>query len=225
MLTRSSYGPKLRFESVFDGVARVGLPHYCGHMNSHETPTLAGARVRLEPLGPQHRDDLAEAVRPGELWRTWYTSVPAPEEMLAEIERRRAAQAAGSLAPWAIIDLATGQAVGMTSYLNLAPANRRLEIGTTWLGRASQGTGINAEAKLLLLTRAFEDLECLAVEFRTHWHNHQSRAAIARLGAKQDGVLRKHMIIGNGTVRDTVVFSITDDEWPVVRLGLQSRLP
>ncbi len=225
MLTRSSYGPKLRFESVFDRVAGVLLPRYCEHMNSHETPTLAGSRVRLEPLGPQHRDDLADSVGPGELWRTWYTSIPSPEGMLAEIERRREAQAAGTLAPWAIIDADSDRAVGMTSYLNLAPANRRLEIGSTWIGRSAQGTGINAEAKLLLLTRAFDELDCLAVEFRTHWHNQQSRAAIARLGAHQDGVLRKHMILGNGTVRDTVVFSITDDEWPAVRLGLEARLP
>lgn len=114
--------------------------------------------------------------------------------------------------------------MGMTTYLNLDPANRRLEIGSTWLGAQAQGTKINPASKLLLLDRAFEDLGCIAVEFRTHWHNHQSRAAIARLGAKQDGVLRNHTIFENGTIRDTVVFSIIESEWPTVRYGLTERL-
>lgn len=112
----------------------------------------------------------------------------------------------------------------MTTYLNLEPANRRLEIGSTWIGSTAQGTGINAAAKMLLLERAFEELDCIAVEFRTHWHNHQSRRAIERLGAKQDGVLRNHTIFDNGTVRDTVVFSIIAAEWPTVKFGLAERL-
>ncbi|MDR5701097.1 GNAT family N-acetyltransferase [Agromyces aerolatus] len=188
------------------------------------TPTLSGTVTRLEPLAADHADALAEAVAVDELWRTWYTRIPSPEGMRDEIERRRGMQAEGRLAPWAVVDATTGRPVGMTTYLNLDPANRRLEIGSTWLGVDAQRTGINAEAKRLLLARAFEELGCIAVEFRTHWHNHQSRAAIARLGAKQDGVLRKHVIFENGTVRDTVVFSITDDEWPAVRAGLDARL-
>lgn len=128
------------------------------------------------------------------------------------------------MVPWAVIDPASSRAVGMTTYLNLEPGNRRVEIGSTWLGSTAQGTGINAAAKLLLLQRAFEELDCLAVEFRAHWHNQQSRRAIERLGAKQDGVLRNHTIFENGTIRDTVVFSIIDGEWPTVKFGLLERL-
>lgn len=188
------------------------------------TPTLANERVRLDPLEQQHAADLAEAVSVDDLWRTWYTHIPSPEGMSSEIDRRLALQRDHRLAPWAVIDAHSDRAVGMTTFCNLDPDNRRLEIGSTWLGRAAQRTGINAAAKLLLLTRAFEALDCIAVEFRAHWHNHQSREAITRLGAKQDGILRKHTMFENGTVRDTVVFSITDDEWPTVRYGLQARL-
>jgi RimJ/RimL family protein N-acetyltransferase len=193
-------------------------------MNFAATPTLSNDRVILEALQPSHREELAEAVEVGQLWQTWYTHIPSPDGMAAEIDRRLALQGADQMAPWVVIDAQTGHAVGMSTYLNLTPANRRLEIGSTWLGQAAQRTGINAAAKLLLLTRAFEELGCIAVEFRTHWHNHQSRAAIARLGAKQDGVLRNHTLFENGTVRDTVVFSILDAEWPTVKYGLQERL-
>jgi RimJ/RimL family protein N-acetyltransferase len=141
-----------------------------------------------------------------------------------EIDRRLALQHEGRMAPWAIVDSRSGRAVGMTTYCNLDPANRRLEIGSTWLGKGSQRTGINTGAKLLLLTRAFEDLGCIAVEFRVHWHNRQSRIAVERLGAKQDGVLRKHTVFENGTIRDTVVYSIIDDEWPTVRFALHDRI-
>ncbi len=188
------------------------------------TPVLANERARLEPLDQQHTADLAEAVAVDDLWRTWYTHIPTPETMRSEIDRRLALQRDNRMAPWAVIDPGSGRGVGMTTFCNLDPANRRLEIGSTWLGRTAQRTGINAAAKLLLLTRAFEELDCIAVEFRTHWHNRQSREAIARLGAKQDGILRKHTLFENGTVRDTVVFSITDDEWPTVCFGLQARL-
>ncbi len=135
-----------------------------------------------------------------------------------EIERRLQKQAEGDIAAWAVVERRTGSAVGMTTYLNFDLAHRRLEIGSTWLGQKVQGTGINPAMKLLLLQRAFEELGCIAVEFRTHWHNHQSRAAIARLGAKQDGVLRNHRILPDGTLRDTVVFSILDSEWPAVKV-------
>lgn len=193
-------------------------------MSFSATPLLEHPLVRLEPLGHGHADDLAAASAAGDLWRTWYTTIPEPHAMAAEIDRRLALQAAGSMAPWAVVDPASGTAVGMTTFMDVDPRNRRLEIGSTWLARAAQGTGINPAAKLLLLTRAFEDLNCIAVEFRTHWHNHQSRAAIARLGAKQDGVLRNHQLWRDGTLRDTVVFSITEAEWPAVRAGLEARL-
>ena len=193
-------------------------------MNFAQTPTLANDWVRLEALRPDHASDLAAAVSVGNLWETWYTHVPSPERMSAEIERRMGLQAEGRLAPWAIVDPATDKAVGMTTYLNIDEPNKRLEIGHTWIGRSVQGAGINPAAKLLLLTRAFEDLGCMAVEFRTHWHNRQSRAAIAKLGAKQDGVLRNHQLWPNGTIRDTVVFSIIDGEWSTVKAGLVDRL-
>ncbi|MDQ1131386.1 GNAT family N-acetyltransferase [Microbacterium sp. SORGH_AS_0888] len=188
------------------------------------TPVLANDRVRLVALAPEHAEELATAVAEHELWRTWYTRIPSPDGMPAEIERRRALQDAGRMAAWAVIDPSSGRAVGMTTYMNLDPDNRRLEIGSTWLGVSAQGTGINPAAKLLLLERAFEELGCVAVEFRTHWHNHQSRAAIARLGAKQDGVLRNHTVMPDGTLRDTVVFSVIEGEWPAVRSGLEHRL-
>jgi len=189
-----------------------------------QTPVLENALVRLEPLSHDHVAGLAAAASIGELWRTWYTSIPAPDGMAAEIDRRLALQADGRMAPWAIVAAATGHAVGMTTFMNIDAANRRLEIGSTWLGREAQGTGINPAAKILLLERAFDTLGCIAVEFRTHWHNQQSRAAIARLGAKQDGVLRNHQVWRDGTLRDTVVFSIIDSEWPAVRRGLTARL-
>lgn len=187
-------------------------------------PTLTGARTRLEQLSPDHADDLGAAVAADELWRAWYTTIPSPERMVAEIERRLGLQREGRMAPWAIVDGGSGRAVGMTTYLNLDPANRRLEIGSTWLGVAAQGTGINPEAKRMLLARAFDDLGCIAVEFRTHWHNRQSRAAIERLGAKLDGILRNHRLGPGGSLRDTAVYSILPHEWPAARLGLQARL-
>lgn len=188
------------------------------------TPMLRSDAVRLEPLSAQHTADLQQAVTVDDLWHAWYTDIPSPDGMAAEIDRRLGLQTQHLMAPWAIVDARTSRAVGMTTFLNLDAANRRLEIGSTWLGAQAQRTGINTEAKRLLLTRAFDDLACIAVEFRTHFHNRQSRAAIERLGAKQDGVLRKHKLLANGTIRDTVVYSILDDEWPAVRAGLDSRL-
>ncbi|MBT2502000.1 GNAT family N-acetyltransferase [Curtobacterium sp. ISL-83] len=187
-------------------------------------PTLTGDRVTLEPLEHEHADDLRAAVADGDLWRTWYTSIPAPAEVDAEIDRRLAEHAAGRMVPFAVRDRPTGRVVGATTFLNIDATNRRVEIGATFLAKASQRSGINTESKLLLLSHAFETWECIAVEFRTHWHNLQSRAAIAALGAKQDGVLRNHSIGRDGTLRDTVVFSITASEWPTVRLSLSERL-
>lgn len=186
--------------------------------------TLAGGDVVLEPLSTLHIPDLTLAVRDGELWNTWYTRIPAPSDMARDVESRLAQYDAGSVVPWAIRRTDTGAVCGVTTYLNIRPEHRRLEIGSTWLAASAQRTRVNTAAKLLLLTRAFEDLDCIAVEFRTHWHNHQSRAAIARLGAKQDGVLRNHEVWRDGTLRDTVVFSMINSEWPTVRLALTSRL-
>ena len=186
--------------------------------------TLAGERVVLEPLAGRHADALKEAADDGALWKTWYTSVPAPERMEADIERRLALQAAGSMLPFAVIEPSTGRAVGMTTYMNIDATNRRVEIGSTWYATRVQRTGLNTEAKLLLLAHAFDTLRCIAVEFRTHWMNRRSRAAIARLGAKQDGVPRNHLRASDGTLRDTVVFSIIDSEWPAVRSNLRGLL-
>ena len=184
---------------------------------------LAGDLVVLEPLTPEHHDELVTAVSDGRLWELWYTSVPAPEAMGAEIDRRLAEQAAGTMLPFTVRRTG-GPAVGMTTFMNIEAEVPRLEIGSTWTAASAQRTGVNAESKLLLLGHAFETLGCLAVEFRTHWHNRQSRAAIERLGAKQDGVLRNHRRMPDGSLRDTVVYSITAAEWPAVRNGLRARL-
>lgn len=189
-----------------------------------DAPTLRGNHVVLELLAPQHEAELAEAVQDGELWRLWVTRIPPPEGMPAEIRRRLTEHAAGTMVPWTVRDARSGRAVGMTTYLNVRADNRRLEIGSTWLAASAQRTAVNPEAKLLLLTRAFEVLDCVAVEFRTHWHNRRSRRAIEALGAKQDGVLRNQDLWQDGTVRDVVVYSVIDAEWPTVRLGLRERL-
>lgn len=189
-----------------------------------EPVTLTGDLVTLEPLSPDHHDGLVAAARDGELWDLWYTSVPRPEGMRAEIGRRLRLQAAGSMLPFATRSAATGRIIGMTTFMNVDAANRRVEIGSTWNARSAQRTGTNTESKLLLLTHAFGTLHCIAVEFRTHWMNQQSRAAIARLGARQDGVLRQHQRLADGSLRDTVVFSIIEPEWPAVRNELVRRL-
>ncbi len=183
--------------------------------------TLTGDLVTLEPLHPDHHDELVAAASDGRLWELWYTSVPSPETMRSTIAAKLAE---ATTLPFTVRSNATGRAVGMTTYLNIEDDVPRLEIGSTWTAASAQRTGVNAESKLLLLTHAFEVLGCLAVEFRTHWHNQQSRAAIARLGAKQDGVLRNHRRLPDGSLRDTVVFSILDSEWPAVRARLRHRL-
>ncbi|MGU3410766.1 GNAT family N-acetyltransferase [Microbacterium sp. M1A1_1b] len=187
-------------------------------------PTLTGDRVTLEPLAHEHADDLRAAVADGDLWRTWYTAVPAPAQVDAEIDRRLAEQEAGRMVPFAVRDRPTGRVVGSTTFMAIDLGNRRVEIGSTFLAKSAQRSGINTESKLLMLSHAFDTWQCIAVEFRTHWHNLQSRTAIAALGAKQDGVLRNHQIGRDGTLRDTVVFSITASEWPTVRLSLAERL-
>jgi RimJ/RimL family protein N-acetyltransferase len=188
-----------------------------------EPVTLTGRHVQLEPLAAGHHDALAEAASDGELWKLWYTSVPAPQALRGWLEAALAGRADDDLA-FAVRDMRDGSIVGSTRYFHADPVNRRLEIGHTWYARRAQRTGINTEAKLLLLGHAFEALNCIAVEFRTHWMNHQSREAIARLGAKQDGVLRNHQRMADGSLRDTVVFSIIASEWPTVRRHLQYKL-
>ncbi|MBB5390973.1 MULTISPECIES: GNAT family N-acetyltransferase [unclassified Herbaspirillum] len=186
--------------------------------------TLKGHFANVEPLSLEHHDALIAAVSDGKLWKLWYTSVPKPENMRAEIERRLLLQQQGSMLPFVIRRNDTGALCGMTTYMNADAANRRVEIGSTWYAASAQRTGINTECKLMMLTHAFEDMHCIAVEFRTHWMNQQSRAAIARLGAKQDGILRNHMRMPDGSLRDTVVFSIIESEWPSVRRHLQYKL-
>lgn len=184
---------------------------------------LQGSHVRLEPLSLAHVPGLQQATRDGELWRLWYTSVPDPDGMQGYVEKALALRDAGAALPWAVLD-AKGEVVGSTRYGNVDADNKRVEIGWTWYAKHVQRTALNTEAKLLLLTHAFEALDCAAVEFRTSWFNHASRNAIARLGAKQDGVLRKHMRMADGQHRDTVVFSIIDGEWPMVKRHLSYKL-
>ena len=185
--------------------------------------TLAGPYARLEPLSPAHREALAEAADDGALWKLWYTTVPAPERMAAEIERRLGLREAGTMNPFAVFD-AQGRAAGMTTYMNIDAANRRVEIGSTWTRASCQRSALNTQCKLLLLQHAFEQLDCIAVEFRTHRLNTQSRRAIERLGAQLDGILRSHLRMPDGTLRDTCVYSITAAEWPTVRNHLQWQL-
>ena len=184
---------------------------------------MRGEHARLEPLSQAHREGLVEAVNDGELWKLWYTSVPKAENMAKEIDRRLSLQAAGSMLPFTVFD-AEGAIAGMTTYMNVDANNRRVEIGSTWYARRVQRTPLNTQCKLLLLTHAFERLDCIAVEFRTHFFNQQSRRAIERLGAKQDGILRSHQIAPDGTLRDTVVFSIIASEWPTVKSHLNYQL-
>ena len=191
-------------------------------MSFSKVPNLSHGFVRLEQLTQDHVKDLSIAV--GDLWQTWYTPIPSPDQMSGEIERRLQLQQKGAMAPFVVIEPKTNRAVGMTTYMNIDEPNRRLEIGSTWISAEVQRTGLNQAMKLLMLGHAFEELDCIAVEFRTHWFNFQSRAAIANLGAKQDGVLRSHMIDRLGNLRDTVVFSITASEWQTVKHNLISRV-
>lgn len=188
-----------------------------------EPVTLTGPHATLRPLARSDHDGLVDAVRDGELWKLWYTSVPTPEGMAAEIERRLALQAAGGMLPFTVLD-AAGRVAGMTTYMHVDAANRRVEIGSTWYAARVQRTALNTQCKRLLLAHAFETLGCIAVEFRTHRFNAASRRAIERLGAQLDGILRAHMIGHAGTLRDTAVYSITAAEWPTVRQHLDWQL-
>jgi RimJ/RimL family protein N-acetyltransferase len=187
-------------------------------------PILEGDYVRLEPLALTHAEQLSVASADGNLSELWYTWIPDAAGMNAEIERRLGLYAAGTMMPFAVIDTATGIAIGMTTFMNIKLENLKVEIGSTWLGKSAQGTAVNPEAKLLMLSYAFDVLGCNAVELRTHEKNEQSRAAIEKLGAQLDGLLRNDMIMTNGTLRNTAVYSITRDEWPTVHDGLIARL-
>lgn len=190
--------------------------------------TLQGREVALEPLRPDHADALRAVAADGELWRLWYTTVPRAEDTEAYIATALALAAQGSATPLVVRRLdrdgRPAEVVGCTRYMNIDAKNRRCEIGSTFYAKSVQRSAVNTETKLLLLTHAFETLGAIAVEFRTHYMNQASRAAIARLGAKQDGILRNHQIMPDGSYRDTVVFSIVAAEWPAVRNNLRFKL-
>ncbi len=190
--------------------------------NIFASVTLTNQAARLEPLSQAHCADLQDAV--GDLHTLWYTAIPTAQSMAAEIDRRLGLHTKGSMLPFAAINPATGKAVGMTTYMNIDSVHQRVEIGSTWTSVAMQRTGFNTACKHLLLQHAFETLGCIAVEFRTHRFNTQSRTAIARLGAQFDGMLRNHQRASNGTLRDTAVYSITADEWPVVDAHLNFQV-
>jgi N-acetyltransferase len=185
--------------------------------------TLQGRFVQLEPLAHAHVPGLQRAAQDGELWKLWYTMIPGVDETVAYVDKALAAQANATAMPFVVKD-ASGDIVGSTRYMNIDAVNGRVEIGSTWYAARVQRTALNTEAKQLLLTHAFETLQASAVELRTSWMNLRSRAAIARLGAKQDGVLRNHMRLPGGGYRDTVVFSIIESEWPAVKRNLQFLL-
>jgi RimJ/RimL family protein N-acetyltransferase len=189
-----------------------------------EPVTLKGEHATLEPLGREHESAIRAAAADGELWRLWYTSVPSPEATAAWLDTALAMRENLGAMPFVIRDNRTGEVVGSSRYFNVEAAHRRLEIGHTWHAKRVQRTAINTECKLLLLTHAFEQLNCIAVEFRTNLFNFQSRQAIARLGAKQDGILRNHQLTPDGTLRDTVVFSVIAGEWPGVKRHLAYEL-
>ncbi|WP_169566901.1 GNAT family N-acetyltransferase [Sneathiella limimaris] len=181
---------------------------------------LNDERVQLLPLVPEHEAGLIEAAKDGELWKLWYTTVPTPDAMGAEIRRRLSLQETGSMLPYTILDRVSGALIGMTTFMNADGVNKRVEIGNTWYAKRAHRTGINRRCKKLMLAHAFEEWACIAVEFRTHFFNRQSRTAIERLGAKMDGILRNHMVMPDGTLRDTCVYSILQSEWPTVKSHL-----
>ncbi|HZX79271.1 GNAT family N-acetyltransferase [Lysobacter sp.] len=186
-------------------------------------PTLRGRHVTLEPLRVEHAGELRDSLGDGELSRLWFTNAPAPDQAEEYIVAALDMQAQGRALAFVVRD-AAGAVVGCTRYYDLDAAVPRLQIGYTFYATRVQRTGLNTEAKLLLLTHAFETMGCICVGFETSWFNHASRAAIARLGAKQDGVLRSHRRHADGSVRDTVAFSIIESEWPAVKRNLLHRL-
>lgn len=188
------------------------------------TVLLANEHCQLMLLSPTHLNELVEAVKDGELWQLWYTTIPHPDVMQTEIERRLTLLKEGKMLPFSIVNTDTDQIVGMTTFLNIEPEHKRLEIGGTWLRKSCQHTSINLAAKILLLEFAFEELKFNAVEFRTHRLNQQSRKAIEKLGAQLDGILRQHIIMPDGSLRDTCVYSIIQSEWPTIQSNLDFLL-
>lgn len=184
---------------------------------------LEGNLVKLMPLTKEHKNDLVNAASDGKLWNLWYTSVPSKEAVDEYIDFALTENLVQRAHAFVVIEKATGKVIGSTRYCNAINHNR-VEIGYTWYAKSTQRTGINTECKYLLLKHAFISLNCIAVEFRTNWHNIPSRNAIARLGAKQDGILRNHLLDADGSYRDTVVFSITKEEWPTVKKSLAYKM-
>ncbi|AEG94510.1 GNAT family N-acetyltransferase [Ramlibacter tataouinensis] len=193
-------------------------------MRTPEPVTLAGPQLRLEPLATAHAAALEAAARDGELWKLRVTSVPAPGETAAYIAAALQGQRDGHMLPFVVVDTASGQVIGSTRYHDIVPAVERLEIGYTWYARRFQRTHVNTTAKLLLLTHAFEALGARLVGWRTDNYNFASQRAIERLGARKDGVLRHHALRRDGTVRDTVMYSLAAGEWPEVKAHLHDQL-
>lgn len=189
-----------------------------------EPVTLATDRLVLRPLSLGDVPALGRAASDGALWEKRTTTVPRPEGFEAYVRKALELQEAGLALPFATVVREGDQVVGSTRYMNIDAANHRVEIGTTWIAKSWQRTFVNTHAKFLMLRHAFEVLDCNAVELRTHRLNDQSRAAIERLGAKLDGILRRHMIMPDGHVRDTAVYSVVRDEWPLVKAGLERRM-
>jgi RimJ/RimL family protein N-acetyltransferase len=193
-------------------------------MRAVEPITLADERVRLEPLGLGHVDGLKRAAADGELWTIRVTSVPDPDDTRGYVERALKAFAEGHRLAFAVLDATSGEVIGSSSYHDIVPAVERLEIGYTWYAKSRQRTHVNASAKLLLMTHAFETLGAKLVGWRTDNYNFASQRAIERLGARKDGVLRHHAPRRDGTIRDTVMYSMSAGEWPEAKAELQARL-
>lgn len=185
---------------------------------------LKGEKVKLVPLNKSHRDGLLNAASDGKLWELWFTSVPSSKNIDDYIEHALEQKRNRIEFPFVVLDKKSGEIIGSTRYYNIQPDHRRLEIGYTWYAKKHQRTGINTESKFLLLKYAFENIDCIAVQFMTNWYNLRSRLAITRLGAKQDGILRNHQLNPDGTYRDTVVFSITNQEWNGVKKSLEYEM-
>lgn len=194
------------------------------HSYPPESVSLIGNFVELRPLRMEHKDALVKAVLDGELWKLWFTMVPSPEEMESWITKALNEEKEKLSLPFVVVRKSDSKIIGSTRYMNVEKVSRRLEIGSTWYSKEFQKTIVNTECKLLLLEHAFENLECIAVEFRTHRLNENSRRAIERLGAVLDGILRNHRVMQNGTLRDTAVYSIIENEWPTVKANLLFKL-